>query len=48
MIPCLADFEGIVPKWPKAGTVHVSPRIPISFPIGIKAVFNDQTANITI
>jgi hypothetical protein len=48
VIPCLVDFEEDVPKWPKAGTVHVSPRIPISFPIAIKVIFNDQTTNITI
>jgi hypothetical protein len=48
VIPCLADFEELAPKWQKAGTVHVSPKIPVSFPIAIKAVFNDQTANVTI
>jgi hypothetical protein len=48
VIPCLANFEEPAPKWSKEGTVRVSPRIPISFPIAIKAVFNDQAANITI
>jgi hypothetical protein len=45
VIPCLADFEEEVPRRLKEGSVHVS---PLYFPIGIKAVFNDQTANITI
>jgi predicted RNA-binding protein YlxR (DUF448 family) len=48
VIPCLADFEEVAPRQLKEGSVHVSPRTLLSFPIGIKAVFNDQTANITI
>jgi hypothetical protein len=48
VIPCLVDFEEPAPRQLKQGSIHVSPRIPLSFPIGIKAVFNDQTADITI
>jgi hypothetical protein len=47
-IPCLANFEEPAPRQLKEGSIHISPRTPLSFPIGIKAVFNDQTADITI
>jgi hypothetical protein len=48
VIPCMVDFEDPAPRQLKQGSIHVSPRIPLSFPIGIKAAFNDQTAEITI
>jgi hypothetical protein len=48
VLPCLADFEEQALRQLKEGSIHISPRTPLSFPIGIKAVFNDQTADITI
>jgi hypothetical protein len=48
VIPCCAHFQEDVPKSPKAGTIHVSPRVPLSFPIGIHTVFNDQSTKVTI
>jgi hypothetical protein len=48
VVTCPADFKEKAPRQLKEGSVHVSPRTLSSFPIGIKAVFNDQTANITI
>jgi hypothetical protein len=48
VLACLADFEAQIPRQLKEGSLHVSPRTPLSFPIGIKVVFNDQTADITI
>jgi hypothetical protein len=45
LIPCHVRFESVTPVAHKQGTIHVS---PLSFPIGIHAVFNDQTAKITI
>jgi hypothetical protein len=48
VIACLADFEEQAPRQLKEGSVHVSPRTPLSFPIGIKAVFNEEVASIRI
>jgi hypothetical protein len=48
VLTCPADFEEQIPRQLKEGSLHVSPRTPLSFPIGIKAVLNDQTADITI
>jgi hypothetical protein len=48
VLPCLVDFEEQEPRQSKEGSIHISPRTPLSFPIGIKAMFNDQTADITI
>jgi hypothetical protein len=48
VIPCCANFQEDIPKSPKSGTIHVSPRVPLSFHVGIHAVFNEQSATVTI
>jgi hypothetical protein len=49
IIPYRTRFlpENETPKLTR-GVLHVTPRIPLSFPIGITVVFNEEVAKITI
>jgi hypothetical protein len=47
VILCRTDFPPEVIKSTR-GTLHVTPRVPLSFPVGITAVFNEEKAAIRI
>jgi hypothetical protein len=48
IIPCRVRFVD-APSTPTAtkGVLHVTPRIPLSFPVGIEVAFNDEVAKVT-
>jgi hypothetical protein len=48
VVPCQDNFTD-VPTTPTAtkGVLHVTPRTPISFPIGIEVAIEDQVAQMT-
>jgi hypothetical protein len=49
IIPCRTKFlPASETPTSTRGVFHVTPRTPLSFPIGIKAVFNEEVASIRI